>query len=41
MFTTELQGQLKLFVVCHENYRQRQAGECADTWIQPTESVEL
>ena len=30
--------------VCHEDYRRRQVGECADAWykqIQPTERVEL
>ena len=39
------QGQLELFVsASREDYRQRQVGECADTWykqIQPTETVEL
>ena len=39
------QGQLKLLVVCREDYQWRQVGKCADIImvkrIQPTEIVEV
>ena len=41
MHLNEKHGQLELLIVCCEDYRRRQVGECADTWhkwIQPTES---
>ena len=31
VMTLEQQG-LKLLIVCHEDYRRRQVGECADTY---------
>ena len=42
--TARMTGHAGATHVCREDYRQRQVGECADTWykrIQPTETVDL